>query len=263
MERFPFKARLRSPEPLIGTFIQVGNPSVTEFVGGLGFDFVLIDCEHSAISLESVQMMLQAIGGSRTFGLVRVPYNHPSFISRILDAGADGIVVPQIGGVRDGRAAVSAALYPPRGTRGLGPGRAMGYGAMICKASDLDFRTTVILQVETVGALNELDDILEIPGLDMVFVGPGDLSCAMGIPGRLDDPRLCETIDSIIRKCTSRGCPCGIFAPDGRMALKWIERGVKMVVVGSDLAFMGRAATKTLTEIRGDGFSVTADGRNH
>jgi len=245
-----FRERLAYGPPLIGTFIQVGHPCMAEFCAQLGLDFILIDCEHSPISLDTTQNMLMALKGSETLGLVRLPCGGPPYIAASLDIGADAIVVPQIKGAEDAREILAAALYPPHGRRGIGPGRSLNYGLAMAPDMDLHSGTSVVLQIETQGAVEEMKDILELPGLDMVFVGPGDLSCGLGIFGQFDHPTLTSSITGVLESAAAKGVPSGIFAMDSTMARYWIDRGVRLVTVASELFLLARETKRTIDAIR-------------
>ena len=245
-----FKERLRTGRRLVGTFIQIAHPVMTEFVGRLGFDFVLIDSEHAAMHIETVQSMLQSLAATPTYGVVRIPTISPEYISATLDAGADAILVPQVRTAEDIAAIRSAALYPPEGKRGIGPGRATDFGLRIFErkvAPNKD--TVVIIQIETKEALQNLDAILAFEFFDMVFVGPGDLSMNLGIFGEFANPLLVEQVERIIRKAREYDKKVGIFAGNVEMAVQWLKQGVDLVTLNSELGLMAQFIRTNLKEL--------------
>ena len=243
-----FKERLHAGKQLVGTFIQTPHPVATEFAGKLGFDFLLIDMEHSAMHIETVQSMLQSLASTPAYGIVRIPSIRPENIASCLDAGADAIVVPQVRTVKDVVQVQNAALYPPEGMRGIGPGRATDFGLRIQEKKDRPNKdTVVVLQIETKEALDHLDELLAVPFYDMVFVGPGDLSMNLGIFGEFSHPLLTGETERVFRRAKECKKKTGIFAPSVELALKWLELGVDLVTLSSDLGLLARSAKKDLS----------------
>ncbi len=248
--RIPFKERLRRGKQLLGTFIQVPHPVMAEFAGKLGFDFLLVDTEHSAMHIETVQGMLQSLASTPAYGIVRVPGISPQSIASYLDSGANAVVVPQIRTVEDVWQVQSAALYPPEGKRGIGPGRATDFGLKILERKETPNKdVVVIIQIETREALDNLDQILDVQFYDMVFVGPGDLSMNLGILGEFSHPLLTGEIERIIKKAKGLRKKVGIFSPDVDTAIKWLEYGVDLVTISSDLGLMARCIKQDLSSL--------------
>ena len=249
--RGSFKERLQKGKPLLGTFIQTAHPVMTEFVGKLGFDFLLIDSEHSAMHIETIQSMLQGIAATPSFGIVRVPTISYEYIATTLDAGADAILIPQVRDVEDVLRVRDAALYPPEGRRGIGPGRATSFGLSIMDrkvAPNKD--TVVILQIETKESVENLDKILDVEFYDMIFVGPGDLSMNLGVFGEFSNPILTEEIANIIRKSKERGKKVGIFAGNIEMATQWLKQGVDLVTINSELGLLAQYVKQSLGKLQ-------------
>jgi 4-hydroxy-2-oxoheptanedioate aldolase len=245
--RESFKQRLQKEKPLVGTFIQIAHPVMTEFVGKLGFDFLLIDSEHSAMHVETIQSMLQSLAATPSYGVVRIPTISYEYIANYLDAGADAIVVPQVRTVEDVLKVRDAALYPPEGKRGIGPGRATSFGLNIMEkkvAPNKD--TVVIIQIETREALETLDQILAVEFFDMVFIGPGDLSMNLGILGEFSNPILTEEIANIVRKSKEFRKKVGIFAGNVEMAIQWLKQGVDLVTINSELGLLAQYVKQSL-----------------
>ena len=248
--REPFKERLQKGKPLVGTFIQIPHPVMSEFVGKLGFDFLLIDSEHSAMTIETIQSMLQGIASTPSYGVVRIPTISYEYIASYLDAGADAILVPQVRNVEDVLKVRDAALYPPEGKRGIGPGRATDFGLKIMErkvAPNKD--TVVIIQIETREAVEDLDKILAVEFYDMVFIGPGDLSMNLGVFGEFSNPILTEEIANIIRKSKEFNKKIGIFAGNVEMAVQWLRQGVDLVTINSELGLLAQYVKQSLNKL--------------
>jgi 4-hydroxy-2-oxoheptanedioate aldolase len=248
--RISFKERLRTGRRTVGTFIQIAHPVMTEFVGRLGFDYVLIDSEHAAMHIETVQSMLQSLAATPTYGVVRIPTISREYIATTLDAGADAILVPQVRTPEDVAAIQNAALYPPEGKRGIGPGRATGFGLRIFeKKSAPNKDTVVIIQIETKEALQNLDSILAFEFFDMVFVGPGDLSMNLGVFGEFSHPLLVEQVERVLMKAREYEKKVGIFAGNVEMAVRWLKQGVDLVTLNSELGLMAQYIGTSLKEL--------------
>ncbi len=249
--REPFKQRLQQGKRIVGTFIQTAHPVVTEFVGKLGFDFVLIDSEHSAMHVETIQSLLQGLSSTPTYGVVRIPAIRSEYIATYLDAGADALLVPQIRTVEDVLAIQNAALYPPEGKRGIGPGRATDYGLKIMeKKVNPNKDTVVIIQIETREALENLDRILAMGFYDMVFIGPGDLSMNLGVFGEFSHPVLTGEIERIIKKSKEYKKKVGIFAGNVDMAIQWLKYGVDLVTINSELGLLAQFVKQSLSRVK-------------
>lgn len=218
--------------PLRGPFLTLPSPAVVEICCGAFPDFICIDTEHGPIAPEQVENMLRAADLSRCAALVRVPGIDPVAIARALDGGAAGVLVPRVNGPEDARRAVEAARFAPEGARGAGPGRATGHGRRIMqditRARD---ETVVALQIETVAALDQLEAILAVPGVDLLFVGPGDLGVGLAAAGR--ETPLAEAIDTILTACAAAGRPAGIFAMTSAGLAPWQGR-IALAICGSD-----------------------------
>lgn len=246
----PFKARLHARETLYGTILSIGATEVAELLAGAGFDWLFVDAEHGALDPRDVLHLLQAVGG-KTACLVRVPALDEGWIKRALDAGADGIIVPQVSTPEQAEAAVRFSHYPPRGSRGLGTARANRYGLGL--AGHLDRardQVTVVVQAETAAAVVNIDAIARVPDLDAVFVGPYDLSADLGYPGEVDHPRVREAIAAIAQGCGCAGIPTGIFALGTPGLRARPAEGFTLLAAGVDGVLLGGAAEKLLADLR-------------
>ncbi len=217
-------------------------------MGGLGFDFVCVEAEHSAMTRATVQELV-ATAGAHT--LVRVADNTVVEISGALDAGAAGVIVPRVNSAEEAAAAVRASRFPPAGARGIGPSRATGYGRSILEYfARADAEIAVGVQIETTAALGAARAIAEVEGLDFVFVGPGDLAASMGVP--FGGEQVDGAVQSILEIARDAGRPAGVWAPSAAGAKRWLDAGFQFVVVGSELGLLAEAADRLLAEL-GDG----------
>jgi 4-hydroxy-2-oxoheptanedioate aldolase len=237
---------MEAGEGLVGTFVQGHDPAAMELLAGLGLDLVCVEAEHSAMGPETVRALVAAaeLGGAPA--LVRVSGNDPTAVAAALDAGAQGVVVPRVDSPAEAAAAVAAARYPPVGSRGLGPGRAAAYGGDIpAYLARADADLLLAVQVESRAAVDDLDALLEVDGVDMFFVGPGDLACSLGIADPRD-PELLATIESILRRTAGGGRLTGIFAADPEAAERWRAAGADLVILGSDFTWLAAGLTTAL-----------------
>jgi 4-hydroxy-2-oxoheptanedioate aldolase len=242
------RARMRAGEALTGTFVQSHDPGQCEFLGRLGFDFLAVEGEHSAMGIETVQSLVSAAALAPIPALVRIAGNEPIAIAAALDAGAAGVIVPRVDDPTGAIAAVAATRYPPIGERGLGPSRATGFGVDIpayLKRANEDL--LLAIQVETAAAVAALDSLLEVDGVDMIFVGPGDLGCSLGI----EDPTsavLQGIVESIITQSREHGRMAGVWAANTADAARWRDAGAELVILGSDLIWLARGVQAALAE---------------
>jgi 2-dehydro-3-deoxyglucarate aldolase/4-hydroxy-2-oxoheptanedioate aldolase len=245
-----FKARLRAGELLYGTLLTFGPTEVADLLAGAGFDWLFVDAEHGALEPRDVLLILQAVAG-RTPCLVRVPALDEAWIKRALDAGADGIIVPQVSTAEQAERAVRLAHYPPRGTRGLGTARANRYGLGLAGQLDRAWeQVTVVVQAETAEAVRNIEAIARVPDLDAVFVGPFDLSASLGHAGDLDHPEVRVAIDRVAAACAGAGVPSGIFAPGAAGLRGRPAQGFTLLAAGVDSALLGGAAESLLRDLR-------------
>ena len=245
------RARLDAGEQLVGTFAGLRDPAACEVLGALGFDVICIDGEHGGMGIETIERLVAATerGGGPASALVRVGGNDPVAIAMALDTGAAGIVVPRVESGAEAAAAVDAARYPPLGRRGIGPSRAARYGAgVLAYRSRANDDLLLAIQVETWAAVEHLDDLLAVEGVDLLFVGPTDLASSMG----LDDPtgpEVRETISGVLDRSRAAGRRTGIFAFGPDDAAAWLEAGVNLVLMASDLSWLAAGARAALAPL--------------
>jgi 2-keto-3-deoxy-L-rhamnonate aldolase RhmA len=236
------KARLAAGEALLGTLLTLGSTEVAELLAGAGFDWIFLDAEHGALDPRDVLLLLQAMAG-RTPALVRVPALDEAWIKRVLDAGAEGIIVPQVGTAAEAERAVGFAHYPPRGRRGLGTARANRYGLAVADyLAEVSSRTIVVVQAESVEAVRNIEGIAAVPGLDAVFVGPYDLSASLGRPGEVDHPEVRSAIAVVAEACRVAGIRTGIFAMSPEGLGPHLRHGFSLLAAGVDTAILGEGA---------------------
>ncbi len=240
-----FRDRLRGGKTLLGTCITFTDPAVTEALTRV-LDFVWIDTEHNPISVERVQGHIMATKGTQTTPLVRVAANDPVLIKPVLDVGAAGVIVPLVKTAEDVRLAVAACRYPPEGIRGFGPRRPSGYGARggtdFCRAANQAIIT--IVQIEQSEAFHNLDEILAVPGLTAIVVGPNDLAASLGFTGQPRHSEVIGAIDSIIAKAKAAKVPMGIaVGDDPEVLLQWVDKGVDWMAIAADYGLLIHAAS--------------------
>lgn len=244
-----FGARLRSGRPLIGTIVTLPTAEVAEALSMCGLDWLFIDMEHGPLDILTAQGLVRASSGC--LSLVRIPENSDMWIRKVLDTGCDGVIVPLVSSAEDARRAVAAAKYPPQGTRSVGIARAHAYGLefaeYVARAND---ETGVIVQVEHVAAVDVLDEILQVEGIDGILIGPYDLSGSLNRLGYVDHPEVQGTIAEIRNRCRERGMPVGFFIVDPEGIASAVAAGTDFLVVGTDLSFMTSAARQVVNSFR-------------
>ena len=220
------KRDLNAGKVCYGATITMSNPVVAEIMSHLEYDWLWFETEHTAMSYESLLAMLQTTNGSDVTTIVRVPWNDKTMIKRVLDTGADGIIVPLVRTKQDAEDAVKAMKYPPVGERGAGLGRAQCYGLhsgeYMATAND---EIMTILMIEHIDAVNNIEEILSVPGVDSVMIGALDLSGSMGILGQMNEPKLEEAIQKVLKACKAVGTSCGIMAFDPTQAKERAAQG--------------------------------------
>lgn len=241
-----FKEKLDQGKPLIGILQTVDCPEMAEIFALSGFDWLFVDMEHSALNVQSVQRILQAINGKCT-GIVRVPSPDEMWIKRLLDAGAKGLIFPQVNSAREAENIIRRCKYPPEGSRGVGIARAQGYGLTFQDYVDTANREiAVILQIEHIDGVRNIDAIVNVPGIDAIFVGPYDLSCSLNKIGQVNDPEVQQQIETVRRVCIDAGLTLGIFTANAREVKGFIEKGYRLIAVGIDIMLLGQSARQVL-----------------
>jgi 4-hydroxy-2-oxoheptanedioate aldolase len=239
----PFKRALRAGRAQIGLWSSLSSNYTVEVIAGAGFDWILLDTEHSPSDLENVLTQLQAAAPYPSHPVVRVPWNDMVTIKRMLDIGAQSLLVPYVSSAAEARSAVSYTRYPPAGVRGVaGTTRATRFGRVQEYARRAHEEICVLVQVETQAALDNLEAICGIDGVDGVFIGPADLHASLGHAGEIANPKVKPLIDDAVRRIRKSGKAPGILTPNEADARHWLECGALFVAVGSDVGILARGA---------------------
>jgi 4-hydroxy-2-oxoheptanedioate aldolase len=249
----PLKLRLRSGEILLGCFQRIMAPEVTEVCAAADFDFVVIDLEHTPVTEERAAGLIRAAEAAGIPALVRVASHEPTTIGRLLDAGPAGLHVPQVGSAREAEAAVRATRYAPDGTRGLAVPRQSGYGARMSLAEYVAASADwplVVVQAESRSALDEVEAIAALDGVDVVFVGLTDLSQDLGVPGDYEHAALREAVDGAFRAIASCGKAIGVPVTGAAMAEEYAARGATYLTV-TDVRLLLDGGRSLVAALRG------------
>jgi 2-keto-3-deoxy-L-rhamnonate aldolase RhmA len=244
------KINKSAKNPLVGTIYTTGSPQVAEIISNSGFDWVLIDMEHSTLSLESVQVTLQVMG-DKIIRIVRVPGNDDIWIKRVLDTGCDGILVPMVKNAGEAIRAVNSSKYPTVGQRSVGVARAHKFGAgfneYVSRAND---DLIIMIQIEHIDAVKNIDSILAVPGVGSIFIGPYDLSASMGLMGQVHHPDVRAAIDLVKKKCLKTGIPYGIFGMSPESLENELNGDCTFLLCGADSAIISGAYTVMNEKLR-------------
>lgn len=228
--------------PTFGSWITIGNPIVAEIMAQARFDWLVLDMEHSVISLENVQQMIQTIESYNVIPLVRLSSNDPTQIKRVMDAGSYGVIVPMVNASEDAKRAVDAVKYPPQGCRGVGLARAQKYGQGFEEYLQVVNReSTVIVQIEHIRAVENIEEILSTPGIDGFIVGPYDLSGSMGVPGDFGHPKMLNALEYIYTTAKRLKMPAGyhIIQPDKEEVTRRQNEGFIFLALSLDIIYLG------------------------
>ena len=239
---------------VVNGWLSIPSSFSAEVMAHQGFDSLTIDMQHGVVDYQVAVTMLQAIANTPTVPLARVPWNNPAYLMKILDAGVYGVICPMISTREQAEALVQACKYPPQGYRSYGPVRASLY-AGADYAEHANEEILVIPMIETAEALKNLDDILSVPGVDAIYVGPSDLSLALGCRPRLDqtDPPVVEAQKKIVEACKRHGVVAGIHNSTAAYALRMIEEGYQLVTLASDSRFLAAKAAEEVAAVRKTG----------
>lgn len=236
-------------EVTLGSWIQIGHPATAEILARAGFDWVCVDLEHGAIDLESTAGLFRALGDSECVPVARLPVNDSTWIHRVLDAGARGLIIPMVKTAAEAEAAIRAAKYPPRGERGFGYSRANGHGAdFTAYVESANEEIAMIMQIEHKDAVANLDAILRVDGVDGVFIGPLDLSGSMGITGQLEHPQMVAALAQYRAVCAANRKSAGmhLVRPNETSIRGALDDGYTMIALGIDNVFLQEGARATL-----------------
>ncbi|MEK6708287.1 MAG: aldolase/citrate lyase family protein [Pseudomonadota bacterium] len=247
------KSKLSQGELTIGSWITLGHPAIAEIMAAAGFDWLVLDMEHSVLELSEIQTLIQVLDGQQCPAIVRLTSNHPDQIKRVMDAGATGVMVPMVKSAADAKAAVQSVYYPPRGQRGVGLARAQGYGARFQQyRSWLEDNAVIVAMIEHVDAVKAIDEILAVDGIDAYIIGPYDLSGSMGRPGELDHPDVQSAIARVLEAGQRSGKPGGIHViePDQDELQRRITAGFNFLGYGLDIRILDSLCRSHMQNIR-------------
>ena len=239
---------------VLNGWLHIPSPYAAELMAHAGYDSLTVDLQHGPPDFKDTLKMMQAISTTQTVPLVRVPWNDPGLIMRLLDAGSYGVICPMVNTREDAERFVGACRYPPQGYRSFGPYRATLYaGADYAEHADEEILTMAM--IETREALENVDDIMSVPGLDAVFIGPADLGQSLGEGPGMDrtEPALVEAIDAVLEAAVRNGLVTGIFTGSVEYASRMVEKGFRFVTVLSDGRLLTAAARQTIEALKGEG----------
>ncbi len=251
MKKNKLKELLAKQEVVVGCWVEIDSIVSSRILSRIGFDFLIIDCEHAKIGLDMLASHIQTLEATETIPIVRVLDNSPALINQALDLGSLGIISPLIETKESALQLVKASKYPLSGVRGVGAVHACNYGidlaAYVSAAND---EIMVIAQIETVKATEHLTEILSVEGIDVFFIGPFDLATSMGYMGNPKEGEVLEKIKWILTEIKNHGRISGIYAPDIATARSWVSQGVQLLTIGPDLKYLTSAAREELDEAR-------------
>lgn len=247
------KKRLKNGEFTVGSWITISSPVVAEIMATAGFDWLVVDMEHSAITLDSAQDMIRIIDLCGIPSLVRVGHNESNLIKRVMDAGSHGVIVPMVNCKEDAEKAVKSVKYPPHGFRGVGLARAQKYGA--------DFEgyyswnqnnSVVIVQIEHINAVNKLEEILSVPDVDGFIVGPYDLSGSLGVPGQFNHPDVQEALQQVKLVSSKMKALSGfhVIPPESSALLEKKNEGYRFIAFSLDILYLGQSCRQGIKSIK-------------
>jgi 2-dehydro-3-deoxyglucarate aldolase len=253
MKTNTLKKKLQRREVTLGSWITLGNTSIAEIMANAGFEWLVIDMEHSVITLDTAQQLIRVIEGCGAVPLVRVGENDATVIKRVMDAGAYGVIVPMVNTKELAEAAVNAVKYPPVGTRGVGLARAQGYGNSFEEYKKwLDKESVVIVQIEHIDAVNNLEEILAVKGVDGCIIGPYDLSGSLGVPGNFEHKDVIAALKKVERVCQAKKISLGyhVIQPDYKLVLDKTAKKYNFIAFSIDTLFLGNACREQMKKLK-------------
>ncbi|MGP0222028.1 HpcH/HpaI aldolase family protein [Paenarthrobacter sp. NCHU4564] len=230
--------------PLAGMWVCSGSPLVAEICAGAGLDWILVDAEHSPNGLESILAQLQAIHGYPVQVMVRPPVNDTVVIKQYLDLGVQNLLIPMVNSGTEAAAAVAAVRYPPHGVRGVGSAlaRASRWNRVPDYLAEAAGTVSVTVQIESAAAVDAVEEILAVDGVDGIFLGPSDLAASMGLLGQQEHPQVRDAVEHCIKAATAAGKPAGVNAFNPDTARAYLDAGTSFVLVGADVAMLARGS---------------------
>ena len=250
------KEQMRRGEPSIGSWMSMAHPSIAEILAMAGYDWIVIETEHTAIDVSEVLRLIIAIEQRGSVPLVRLAWNDPIQAKAVLDSGAAGVLVPMVNTKADAELAVSMTKYPPLGSRGVGLARAQGYGINFdAYVTNANADTLLLVQIEHREAVENIEQILSVTGIDGVFIGPYDLSLSLGIPGNLNHPDILAAKQKVLSATLAHGLIAGMHFVQPQTAAsdcqKAISEGYRFIALGTDILFLGDSARYLHSKVHG------------
>lgn len=243
------KQKLQSGSYTAGVWASLGSPMATEVVGQMGFDWILIDMEHGPGDYQTLLGQLQAIAAAGdSVPVVRAQWNDPVVVKRILDMGAAGVMIPGVGSVEEAEKAVAAVKYPPEGIRGIAGVRCNKWGMDTEYLKEANSNIMLFLQFETKGAVENAEKILSLPGIDVAFIGPHDLSASLGHTGELSHPDVLQAIERIEKAAQANNIPLGTITRNAEDAARLIDKGYQALTLGADFGYIMKGARESLKQ---------------
>jgi 4-hydroxy-2-oxoheptanedioate aldolase len=229
----------REGKPAVGAWLSIPHCFAAEVMAHTGVDWLCIDMQHGCIDYSDVVPMLTAISTTAVTPFVRVPWNEPAMIMKVLDAGAYGVIVPMVSNRAEAERAVAACRYPPTGMRSNGPNRALLYGGADYQ-KNADREMACVVMIETPEGIEKMDEIISTPGLDAAYIGPTDLALALGLPPVMDndDPKHVATVNRMLETCKRHKVVAGIHTASSRFTQRYLDQGFQMVMLVADRAAM-------------------------
>lgn len=253
MKNFGLRQRLHRNELTIGSWVTIGHQSIIEIMASAGFDWLTIDLEHSVIDLSKAQELIAHIQATGMSALVRVSKNEEVIIKRVMDAGANGVIVPLVNSDKEAEQAVGYVRYPPAGRRGVGLTRAQNYGIGFQEYKKwLEEDSVVIAQIEHIDAVNNLPGILDTPGMDGIIIGPYDLSASMGFPGEFERDDVQAALEKVKKTCFEKKKTLGfhVIPPDHKKLTEKINEGYRFLAFSLDFLFLGEKARQEMSVVK-------------
>lgn len=244
---------LLNRELTVGSWIQTGSPAAAEIIANAGYDWIGVDCEHSDIHINEFAQVLRGMHGRGAVPLARVRENDTLAIRQVLDMGAGGVIVPLVNNAEQARAAVAAAKYPPLGVRGFGYARMNNWGVDFDKyAAQANDEISVVVMIESREAVESIEEILGVEGVDGTFIGPYDMSGSYGCVGKTDDPVILKACDKVVNACARHNKAAGkhIVLPDEKSIERAVGDGFTFIALGADIVFLNSAARNYIEMIR-------------
>jgi len=236
----------------IGTWITTYNPSALDVISKCNFDWICVDMEHSSITLEQLENLLNVLDKNGSNSFVRVSENNKTEIKKVLDLGAKGIIVPMVNTALEAKNAVSYVTYPPAGQRGYALGRAQGFGYDLVNYEKVSKNIKVVVQVESIKSINNLDEILKVKGIHSTLIGPRDLSGSIGKPGDYKNKKFINALKKYekISKINKISMGMHVAYPDTETLNKFVKKGYKFLAIGTDMTFLGDTIRDKLKKIK-------------